>query len=188
MHLQILLLESPVLIMICNLCSNSRFFFYVLSICGYSVLWHCNFINLKLLRWPWFKKIYFWLCCILVAMRGLPVVVSGATILSCHVRASYYCDFSCHGAQGLGHVGSVVAAHRCQRAGSVVVAHGLRCPKAHGIFLPWPKIDLVSLALQGGSFTPGLGKPWFWFFLGNRMLYFCENPHQECLVYSWFSY
>ena len=73
--------------------------------------------------------------------------------LSCHVRASYYCDFSCHGAQGLGHVGSVVAAHRCQRAGSVVVAHGLRCPKAHGIFLPWPKIELVSLALQGVSWN-----------------------------------
>ena len=52
------------------------------------------------------------------------------------VRASSYSGFSRRGARGLGHVGSVVAAHRFQRAGSVGAAHGLRCPRACGIFLP----------------------------------------------------
>ena len=145
MHLQILFLESPVLIMICNLYSNSRFFFYVLPSCGYSVLWCCNFINLKLLRWPWFLKIYlFWTvvhphCYAWASGRGARGLLSELP-----VRASYYSGFSRHrGAWGLGHMGSVVAAHRFQRAGSVVAAHGLRCPRACGIFLPWPKIELI---------------------------------------------
>lgn len=158
-------LESPALIMICNLCSNSRFFFYVLSSCGYSVLWCCNFINLKLLRWPWFFKTYLFLtvqhpCCYARASssRG-----EWGLLSSCRVRASYYSGFSCRGARGLGHVGSVVAAHRFQRAGSVVVAHGLKCPKACGIFLPWPKIELVSFHCKANSLPLDQGSPDFAF-------------------------
>ena len=149
MHLQILFLESPVLIMICNLYSNSGFFFYVLSSCGYSVLWCCNFINLKLLRWPWFLKIcLFWT---MVHPRcyawGFWAWRAGATLwVACKGFFLQWLLSSWgtrSGARGLGHVGSVVAAHRFQRAGSVGAAHGLRCPRACGIFLPWPKIELI---------------------------------------------
>ena len=140
MHLQILFLESPVLIMICNLYSNSGFFFYVLSSCGYSVLWCCNFINLKLLRWPWFLKIcLFWTmvhpCCYAWASgRGERGLLSELP-----VRASSYSGFSRRGARGLGHVGSVVAGNQLSQLpeGSL-----LNLPKLFPLYSHWPKMCL----------------------------------------------
>ena len=46
--------------------------------------------------------------------------------------------------------GSVVAVH-----GSLVVALGLSCPAARGIFFPRPGIELASPALEGGFLTTG---------------------------------
>ena len=51
-------------------------------------------------------------------------------------------------------MGSVVAAPRLQNAGSVVVAHGLGCPAACGIFLDQGS-EPVSPALSGRIFATG---------------------------------
>ena len=56
------------------------------------------------------ESIYFWLCWVCVS-----------TFSSCSAWTS--CCFSCGGAQALG------------RTGSIVVAHGLSCRMAYGIFL-----------------------------------------------------
>ena len=40
-------------------------------------------------------------------------------------------------------------------SGSLVVACRLNCPVARGILVPWPGIELVSLALQDGFLTTG---------------------------------
>ena len=39
--------------------------------------------------------------------------------------------------------------------GSAVAVHGLSCPAACGILVPWSGIELTSSALQGGSLTTG---------------------------------
>ena len=64
--------------------------------------------------------IYFWLCWVFVAVRGLsPVAVSGARSLS---RCA-----------GLSLSRLLVAEHGSRHAGSVVVAHGPSCSAACGI-------------------------------------------------------
>ena len=59
---------------------------------------------------------------------------AGAT-LRCSAWASHCGGFSCCGAWALGTRAAVVVAPGLQSAGSVVVAHGLRCSAACGIFL-----------------------------------------------------
>ena len=54
--------------------------------------------------------------------------------LPCSARASHCGGFSCCGAPALGVRVSAVEARRLQSAGSVVVAHGLSCSMACGIF------------------------------------------------------
>ena len=54
--------------------------------------------------------------------------------LHCRAWASHCSGFCCCGAWALGARASVVAARRLQSAGSVVVAHGLSCSVACGIF------------------------------------------------------
>ena len=79
------------------------------------------------------------------------------------VEVSHCGGFSCCAAQagGMGTAvvvtyGSVAAVPRLSRG---VVAQGLRCSTARGIFPP-PGIKLVSLAPQGRFLTPGPpGKP-----------------------------
>ena len=63
---------------------------------------------------------------------------------SCSVQASHCSGFSCFRAQAVGAWASVVATR-----GSVVVAHGLRCSAACGIFQIRDR-HLVSPALAGG--------------------------------------
>ena len=53
----------------------------------------------------------------------------------------------------LQHVGSSL-----QRVGSVAVVHGLSRSSARGILVPGPRIETVSLALQGRFLTTG--PPW----------------------------
>ena len=68
-------------------------------------------------------------------------------------------SFSCCRAPALGHVGPVIAILEPWSPCSGVVAHGLRCSEACGIF-PEPGIEPVSPALAGGFFTTGPpGKP-----------------------------
>ena len=59
---------------------------------------------------------------------------AGAT-LHCGARASHCGGFSCCGARALGAWAPVVVALELSSAGSVVVAHGLSCSAACGIFL-----------------------------------------------------
>ena len=54
--------------------------------------------------------------------------------LRCGARASHCGGFSCCGTQALGARASVAVARGVQSAGSVVVAHGLGCSVACGIF------------------------------------------------------
>ena len=83
---------------------------------------------------------YLFICCFIfgcvgsAAARGLSLVVVGAraTLQLC-VWASHCSGFSC-GARAPEDVGSIVSSRRFQREGSVVVAHGLSCPAARGIF------------------------------------------------------
>ena len=58
---------------------------------------------------------------------------AGAT-LRCGARASHCGGFSCCGARALGVQASVVVALGLWSAGSVVVAHGISCSTACGIF------------------------------------------------------
>ena len=74
------------------------------------------------------------LCC--CARAFLQLQRAGAT-LHCGAWASHCGGFSCcraHRLQQLWHVGSVIVARRLQSTGSVVVAHGLSCSTACGIF------------------------------------------------------
>ena len=110
-----------------------------------------------------FKKInlfiYFWgrvgsslLCTGFIQLRR-----AGDT-LRCCARASHCGGFSCCEARALGMWASVVVAHRLsscglcrlQSAGSVVVAHGLSCSAARGIF-PDQGLNPCPLHWQVGS-------------------------------------
>ena len=71
------------------------------------------------------------------------------------------CGFSLSscGVQALGHVGSVVVAHR------------LSCPVACGILVPRPGIEPTSPALEGRFFTAGPpGKSLFFMLLNTDLL------------------
>ena len=73
----------------------------------------------------------------------------GAT-LRCSARASYCHGFCCCRAPALGARASVVVARRLWSAGSVVVAHGLSCSTACGIF-PDQGSNLCPLHWQADS-------------------------------------
>ena len=69
-----------------------------------------------------------------------------------HVGSSLQCiGFCLVVARGLSSCD--VQAPEC--TGSVVVAHGLRCPVACGILVPLPGIKPASSALEGGFLTTG---------------------------------
>ena len=76
---------------------------------------------------------------------------------SCSAQASRCSGFSCRGRQAVGHTGSAVAAPGPESTGSVVLAHGLICFSACGIFpdqvsilclLHW-QADCLPLIHQG---------------------------------------
>ena len=69
-------------------------------------------------------------CCV-----GFSVVEVCGGHSSCGVQASHCGGFSCCGAQTLGHVGSVVMVPKLWNTGPIVVAYGLSCSAACGIFL-----------------------------------------------------
>ena len=63
---------------------------------------------------------------------------------------------SCGAQDPTEHVGFVVCGTRAPSlrcTSSVVVVHGLSCPAACGILVPWPGIKLASPALEGGFLT-----------------------------------
>ena len=79
----------------------------------------------------------------------------------CGVRASHCGGFSRFGAQALGHRDFSSCSSQALSTGLMVVAHGLTCSAARGIF-PEQELNL-SPALAGRlSTTAPLGKPW-WF-------------------------
>ena len=117
---------------------------------------------------PFALIFFFWLRWVLVAARGIFVEAWGIFLLQCtgsslrHAGFSLVvaCGFSLSscGAQAPGHVGSVVCGTQALSlscVSSVVVAHGLSCPAACGVLVPWPGIEPASPALEGGFFTTG---------------------------------
>ena len=73
--------------------------------------------------------IYFWLCWVLVAARGISVLACGL-LSSCGVQAP-------------------------ECVGSVAAARGLSCPVACGILVPRPGIEPMSSALESRFLTTG---------------------------------
>ena len=65
--------------------------------------------------------IYFWLRWVLVAARGLSLVVASGATVRHGARASHCGGFSCCGVRALGHAGF----SSCGTRASVVVARGL---------------------------------------------------------------
>ena len=114
-----------------------------------------------------FLFIFFWLCWVLAAAHGIFVEACG--IFRCSTGSSLWgtafslvvaCGFSLSscGTQAPGRVVSVVCSTQAlwlRRASSAIVACRLCCPAACGISVPWPGIEPVSPALEGGFFTTG---------------------------------
>ena len=69
--------------------------------------------------------IYFWLCGVFVAARGLSLVWRAGAALRCGAWASHCGGFSCCGARALGAWASVVAARRLSSCGSRALEHRL---------------------------------------------------------------
>ena len=78
---------------------------------------------------------FFWLCWIFVALHRLSRVVPGGGCSCCCLWTCHCGGFSCWEARSPDVWASVVAAHRPSSTGSAVVAHGLSCSIACGIFL-----------------------------------------------------
>ena len=115
--------------------------------------------------------IYFWLCWVFVAVSGLFLVAAsgGYSSLWCTGFSLLWLlllqtmGSRCNVFSSCGTRASVAVARRLQRAGSVVVAHGLSCSVACGIFpdqgsnpcsLHW-QVDSQPLCHQGspGAFS-----------------------------------
>ena len=62
--------------------------------------------------------IYFWLCWVFIAARGLSLVVASGATLRCGARASHCGGFSCYRARALGAWASVVVARRLSSCGA----------------------------------------------------------------------
>ena len=88
-----------------------------------------TFLNVFLFR----NFIYLSLSVLVFVAAQASLVAERRLLSSCSARACHCGGFSC-GAQALGCAGSVVSAPRVWGVGSVVVAHGLSCPAACGIF------------------------------------------------------
>ena len=82
--------------------------------------------------------IYFWLCWVLLLCAGFLQLQRAGATLRCGVRASHCGGFSCRGTRALG------------AWASVVVAHGLSCSAAYGIF-PDQGQNLCPLHWQADS-------------------------------------
>ena len=112
---------------------------------------HCRGHFFSTMRvWNYFfkKNIDFRLHCVFVAARGVSLVaeIGGSPSLQC--TGSHCSGFS---------------AHR-ELMGSLVVVHGLSCPKACGILVSRSGIEPTSLELAGGLSTTGPSrKSWNYF-------------------------
>ena len=123
----------------------------IITISLASIVLSCYFVTLPFLA-DFFKIInwfYFWLCWVFIAVHGLSLDTMNRATLHCNVWASHCGNFYCCGAQALGPQASIVAACGFWGAGSVVVAHGLSCSAACGIFLGQGS-NPCSPALAGG--------------------------------------
>ena len=86
----------------------------------------CCCVLKELFRWS-FKKLFIFGCTgSLMLHRAFPSLGKRGLLPSCNVPASHWGGFSCCRAWLLG--------HKSQHVGSGVVAHGLSCPAACGIF------------------------------------------------------
>ena len=72
-----------------------------------------------------FLFIYFWLCWVFVAVRGLSLVAMSGATLCCSARASRCSGFSCRRARALGVWASVVVARGLSSCGLWAPEHRL---------------------------------------------------------------
>ena len=107
----------------------------------------------QIILFTYFVFIYFGCAGSSLLCGFFPSCSEQGLLSSCGVWASHGCDFSCCGAQALGRWASVVVACRLSSTGSVVVAHGLSCPEARGIFLD-QGLNLCLLYWQADSLPP----------------------------------
>ena len=119
-----------------SFCSTSSLAFGVVRVLDFdhsnrcAVVSHCFIYFLKFI---YCLFIFGCIGSLLLHVGFLQLRRAGATF-HCSVRASHCGSFSCCRAWALGAQASVVVACRLQSAGSVVVAHGLSCFAACGIF------------------------------------------------------
>ena len=126
----------------------------------------------------------FWLCWVFVVVRGLSLVAVNGDYSPGVAYGLLSAVASLVDAQALRMQASVTAAWMIQSAGSVVVAHGLSCSAAYGIFpdqgssphpLHW-QVNSQSLDHQGSSIS-----------IFEVMILLCWNwgiAKFQCLVYN----
>ena len=132
---------------------------------------HTNRRFFFLIQFYWFILAVLDLCC--CAGFSLAVVHRLLFVVAALVKHRLWA----HRRQELHHVGSVVMAPRLSTTGSVLVARGISCPKACGIFLVqgWnPRLlhwhaDSLPLSQQGSSLT------------GNSDHFFCKKEFHICM-------
>ena len=124
----------------------SKYQLFVLLIFFSTFLFLVSFIS----NLYFFIFIYFWLPWVLVAAHRIFTAVCGLFVAGCRLLSSCCVQAAEHRLSSCG-----VQAPEC--VGSVVVAHGLNCPAACGILVPWVEIESKSPALEDGFLTTG---PW----------------------------
>ena len=104
----------------------------------------CCHFPLNSLLFKYYSFIYVWQYWVFAAVRQLSLSSCCEwRLLSVHgARASHCSGFSCCRSQPLGTWASTIVARRLQNVGSLVVAHGLTCLIACGIF---PDQDLPGI-------------------------------------------
>ena len=75
----------------------------------------------------------------------------GTQDLFCCCQHSAFSLVVARGLCSLRHTGSLIEVQELSSCG----AHGLSCPSACGILVPWPRIEPASPALEGRFFTTG---------------------------------
>ena len=108
----------------CHFCSNKAQLFFLFQFETSSSL---LFVFIYLFVYLF---IYLWLHWVFIAVRGFLIAVASLVV----EHGLQACGLQYLWAQYLWHAGSVFVARRLQSTGSVVVAHGLSCSAACGIF------------------------------------------------------
>ena len=114
-------------ILFCFILENDKKHFHLESALMSKILVYYDFLN--------FINFYFWLHWVFVAARGLSLVATSEDFSSLQCAGFSLRWLLLLRSTGSRRAGSVVVACRLSSTGSVVVAHGLSCSTACGIFM-----------------------------------------------------